>query len=375
MSIANIMTGYDIEETEEKIKAPVKLKGTIYTNKAIYCEDEESVIEIDGSIEISTEVPIVVASSKVTVKITGNGILKLNAGYQQPCIGATTNTGISYGRWSMSSGGVFKRLIVDDGVMLVCNSKVPNFSIGIYNREEVPEIIGKHITAPEVTGERILANPAMAPDGSTKMYAVPKYIIKTEGMTDEDLMSDELKELRDKLPEEVRKYIDYECLEVRVKTLVKHYEQGVPTRILEKIAERIKIKNFVIAEGLGFIQFPDTCYFPEEYAYEGLKLQYINEHFFKNFDEIKDTYKYYNDYCCACLIRYILDNTHKDFTRNEVVYNLVSSYSHRWEHDLSHLENAKLYLKEVFDNQHMEYELRFLDIDAIRKHFDYLNWR
>lgn len=127
----------------------------------------------DGS-SLSTKVP------EITIRSDCGASLVIESARQQPCIGPRTNTGLSYGRWSIANYPWLEKLILDN-VHVVCDNKTPNFSIGTYGIEDVPEIVllnGATIECPEVHGTRIMRRSGFEGIyGSTKSDVAAEYDI------------------------------------------------------------------------------------------------------------------------------------------------------------------------------------------------------
>jgi hypothetical protein len=131
----------DIELSSCDAGKPVQLgeNGTLYNR---------------GTSSITAECPV---EGSGTITIKGSGDLVLTSLGLQPCIGPRTATGFSYGRWEPSELELKK--IVIDGVNVICKGSVPNFALGSYGRQQVPDIEiinGGNISCPEKSGERVM---------------------------------------------------------------------------------------------------------------------------------------------------------------------------------------------------------------------------
>lgn len=161
-----------------KLKSDIGFNNDLTINNTIVCKDD-AVIEINSNVEIAAELPIDITScNQLTIK--GNGHLTLIPGYQQPCIGSLTHTGMSYGRWSPGPKVKCKKIIID-GCTVDCLTKVDCFSIGRYGTNEMVEIElvnGGSIDCPEAYGERYVEYQASPPYGSTKISESMQYAIK-----------------------------------------------------------------------------------------------------------------------------------------------------------------------------------------------------
>lgn len=128
-----------------------------------------SEVVFDGDCTIEAEdFPAIIAEGVVTLR--GSGSIVLKGGKKQPVIGIKTNTGMSYGRWCPGIGKLNK--IVIDNVHVKLESSVPNFTIGSYGTDLVPEIEfrnGGTLDCPEVKGRRI-----MVQSGAEGLYGSTK---------------------------------------------------------------------------------------------------------------------------------------------------------------------------------------------------------
>lgn len=203
-----------------RIHTPFRLDSNKCLSPIINGDGE---IIIDGSVIIEAPVPIIANAGKCLI-IRGKGKLHLKStAAMQPCIGTTTCTGMSYGRWSPNGAPVDK--IIIDGVEVTCESKEDSFTLGTYGMNIVPEIElrnGGKLTCPETTGKRIVVKQAKAPVGSTKISECMEYSIVKDGQSDRDLIRPEVKELINRLPESMRKAV-------------------LPTTDMERIQEAIRL--------------------------------------------------------------------------------------------------------------------------------------
>lgn len=93
----------------------------------------------------------------LTIKGTGQTLIVENNDPRQPCIGVVTHDGMSYGRWEPARDKFTKLTL--DGVYVVCESVIPNFSIGRYGTNDYPEIEllnGATLECPETLGHRVM---------------------------------------------------------------------------------------------------------------------------------------------------------------------------------------------------------------------------
>lgn len=147
--------------------------------KTQYNAGTDGVIEVAGDSTIEYNGCAIRASG--SLRICGAGTLHvISKSNTQPCIGSETNDSMSYGRWSPSSDEPLNSITID-GVHVICESAVPNFSLGVYGTIQLPEIHylnGGTLECPETTGERLLIRSG-AEDlyGSTKRSELAKYVI------------------------------------------------------------------------------------------------------------------------------------------------------------------------------------------------------
>lgn len=161
---------------------PIFLKDATLLEK-VCCSQENSVISVEGKVCIAYKgAPIQLLRDCKTLTINGSGelLIRTKEG-QQPCIGCSTYTGMSYGRWSPGIQPNCEKIIID-GAKVICESLVDNFTIGQYGTNYCPVIEcinGGSIECPEVKGERYIEYQAKAPSGSTKISEHMKYSIRS----------------------------------------------------------------------------------------------------------------------------------------------------------------------------------------------------
>lgn len=301
----------------------------------------------------SSGVPITIMNTDKFI-IAGSGNLKLVAGPQQPCIGIPTHTGMSGGRWCVGYQCSLKEIVVD-GINLILESKVPNFSIGTYNSNEYPKITcingGTIVGCPEAEGERIQTVVANPPIGSTKISGYPEYVIKKEGQSDEDLLSDELKSLREELDNLNPKWHN----SVIITTNKKHLRRAIEILTLNKDADislffTSKVETYIVSccatlnSALGFNLEPKS----EEFMFEILKA-----------DEVKKLIesKYYYDGLRGdrqeALAGWLIGNLYPDWDKcteweKLVIYELIPSYA--WTYEGSNEDNASKFYARYASN-------------------------
>ena len=149
---------------------------------------KEPVLELCGDLTIRqtvwTDSPGIDTSSVSEVTIKGNGFcLDISTLKREPAIGIKTHDGMSYGRWCPGSGKKLERIILDN-VHVKLQTEVPNFSIGAYGLDYVPEVVllnGATIEYPENGFTRVMLKSG-AEDlyGSTKREAPAIYGLQGE---------------------------------------------------------------------------------------------------------------------------------------------------------------------------------------------------
>lgn len=360
-----------------KILAPLKLTDCkLYSDIQVSCDNDT--IEIHGDVVVKSTTPIhVICSDVSTVTIVGDGTLTLESEYMQPCIGSMTNTGMSYGRWCPSTLREKPSKIIVDGVHVVCKSKIKDFSLGAYNYEFVPEIVclnGGSINCPEATGERLLVRVAAPPAGSTKISEEAEYTIRKTGMTDDDLMIEELKAIKSCLPTSLEGYIKYDTKIEEAKKVVSLYNKNLPDVLNDRLSLIFNCSATFIAEAVIYLNLPKEFVGMSEMFYESEKARFFdkfsksNNHLFSG----KDI-----DIMFAVLIDYMASWCRSDDLTNEVMYNLIPAYSHRFEREISHKQNAILFKNTVFEKCGKDKAsecFESIDFDKVKEHFNYIVW-
>ena len=254
----------------------------------------EIVLENDSIINANNKACIEVSrQSEITIRSKDKKVcLTLNGDSQQPCIGLSTHTGMSYGRWSDKGESILEEIILDN-IDLVMNSKVPNFSIGSYNNKNYPKITlindATIVGCPEIEGERILAVKAFPPNGSTKIYDNPKYVIKKPGSSDEDLLSGELKDLRDEISRYDSKYyslIKVDTIDKNVKAAIELLKLNKDLDVTKLLENKNSSINYIIecAIIIGCTDIISNV----EFTFESNKTEYLINKYKKYYDETLD---------------------------------------------------------------------------------------
>lgn len=160
------------------LTTPITLHNNVI-HETIRATEGTAIITLNGDTTIDCNLPIDVTGCE-TLIIKGEGTLTLESGEHQPCIGSKTDTGLSYGRWSLGKEFKCKRICIS-GVNVILNPGVPYFTIGRYGTNEMIDIEvwnGGRINAPELTGQRVIVQQALPPIGSTKISESMVYGIK-----------------------------------------------------------------------------------------------------------------------------------------------------------------------------------------------------
>lgn len=360
-----------------KILAPLKLADCkLYSDIQVSCDND--IIEVHGDVVVESSTPIhVICSDVSTVTIIGDGTLTLDSEYMQPCIGPMTNTGMSYGRWSPSTLREKPSKIVIDGVHVVCKSKVKDFSLGAYNYEFVPEIVclnGGSIDCPEITGERLLVRVATPPAGSTKISTAAEYAIRKTGMTNDDLMSEELKAIKSYLPESLGDYIKYDTKIEEAKKVATLYSKNLPDVLTDKLSCIFDCSATFIAEAVVYLNLPKEFAGMSEMFYESEKARFFDK-FSKNNDYLFSGKNI--DIMFAVLMDYMIQLCEADDLLNEIIYNLIPAYSYHFDRDLSHKQNAIIFRDTTLEKCTKEIAgkcFESIDFVKVREHFNYLEW-
>lgn len=135
------------------------------------------VLKVEGNVVINADCPID-ATGSITIEGVGEGarLILCNYDAMQPCIGSQTNTGLSYGRWEVSSGKCVS--ITLDNIIVECDSTNESFTLGEYGTDNIPSIYltsSAEIIAPEINHDRVMTvGPDYVP-GSTKLSTGVEY--------------------------------------------------------------------------------------------------------------------------------------------------------------------------------------------------------
>ena len=264
--------------------------------------------------------------------IKGEGTLTLNGSYQQPCIGCATSTGLSYGRWQPSRDGHLRRLVID-GVTVICNSLVTNFSIGKYNENSMPEIKvvnGGKLIAPEMNGKRVQTVTAYAPNGSTKISSDPTYVIIEEGKSESDYIPDEIKQILKRLPDNISSCAKLDTNRNAIKKAVTLYEFGKKYITDNELISLLGVHNSDNVDysyGAILLSMPSIDYTSEMF-YEMDKWDYLKNFVTEELDKNSDPTKY-----IASMMKYLQEELESSEFRNELLYEMIPAYLYDWGHE------------------------------------------
>lgn len=187
-----------------------RFKDNVYMNLIINNEFtvlDKSLLPTNGQLEIMSnyivtcDVPIYTDRDE-EIYISGNGKVLLTSGEMQPCIGESTHTGMSYGRWTPVESIHLKSINISGDIEIYCLPSEDNFSLGAYNYEEVPQINitgNAKLVAPEMEGKRVMVQGVPHPDGSTKFSGSAVYKILKDEEDESSLLSDEQNALLDEI--------------------------------------------------------------------------------------------------------------------------------------------------------------------------------
>lgn len=299
-------------------------------------EENDYTLNIAGNVVIESDVPIVTESRVIIKGERGSKLTLRSTEDKQPCIGARTRTGMSYGRWCPE--GKCPKEITVDGVEVVCESLVENFSIGQYGSEEIPNITllnGGRLDCPETEGTRVVLHMAVAPEGSTKIADKMRYGLRVVGQTAWDLFSNEKKRLYEELKNVNPTMCEYISVSTSEATLSK-------VIALSKMKSGINCKRFIemSERGRGYIgRCADILCMPDklvtsdaempEFIFETVKAEYIEKEFYGTFAEPVLSVK--------TLIKFFLDRVTNmsDYTA-EVLYEAIPSYFYNYPESMSH---------------------------------------
>lgn len=325
--------------------------GLVFSNieTGVKIKKDEPVLLVKGNRKIKDIVPIIVEYpiEELTIRGEGEGaVLRLYCDEDmQPCIGSRTHTGMSYGRWSMTTCSL-KKIIVDN-VKVICYPKVENFSLGGYGVNAVPEIVllnGGELHCPEATGKRYLVSFPKIPTGSTKISGSCTYAIDNGVNRLIDFLSDEEKNLV--------AYID-----TFYPDFSNHFKFGIDKGILKPIAyalERdivhpfeyiVKVLkncnctyNYILQAGILIGMEPENIV-PTEAMFEVYKCEFLMSKYFKPECEA-ELGKDFDMGVAVCAM--MLNGDLSDEKVIDLYYEMIPAYY--WSFSGTHRENVENFI-------------------------------
>ena len=306
----------------------------ITISPAVILRDENPILEVNGNVRVAAENPIIADAEVITIK--GSGILNLIATEgMQPCIGSRTYTGMSYNRWSPRKC-VCKKIVVD-GVEVKCESATPNFTIGAYNYDEIPEIEcinGGKLLCVETEHERVLKYKATPPEGSTKISKCAKYVLAdVEPLFDESQLR--LKEEIAKIDPSWEDVINFKAPENFLQEALDLLRMN-PECDVSMLVNGKHTESKMICRTMCILGMSEEYYTSIEFLFESNKLTFLEE----KYDVVL------ND----GVENGVRELMHKvfgdDFSKvtdwqAEMVYEMIPSYYYTFDHDLTNRENAE----------------------------------
>ena len=255
------------------LHTPIHLNDCV-CRTTIVADEEDSHIYVNGNCVIKGKEDM--ASIKITsdsVIIRGEGNLVIEKNDKQPCIGTSTHTGMSYGRWSPGALKEFG-IVLSNNVSVECKTN-DNFALGVYGYNYVPVISieeGCKLIAPEMEGKRVVKAYAVAPAGSTKISGNMVYAVLKEGQSFINIYEEEDRLLVEKLvsmgvgiPSDC--FIETKRLEIAVDLIDVFGDINLSVLFNPKT-------NFNRAVAATILRCPDI-YAKEEFIYETRKMDYF----------------------------------------------------------------------------------------------------
>ncbi len=291
-------------------------------------------------------VPICVGREKV-VKIVGDEpditLTLIPTEKMQPCIGYETSTGLSYGRFEMSSG-ILEKIILDN-IKVVCmpDKFNKNFALGTYGMEYVPSIEllnGASIECPEVTGKRMMRDCITRYDGSTKLTGYADYFIVKDNQNLDDFFTEEQKLYIRTMRDFTNTYTDFDptwpidglkalmhMTKLKVVDDYKEWKTNNPTMLMT-------LRSCVL---LGM---PSEMASPIEFKFENKKLSFlINKNVFgESCGEMSP------NIATAILMRDTLVKNNYSCISYEICYEMIPSYCWEFIKGIFHENQVRKYL-------------------------------
>lgn len=276
----------------------------------------------------------------------------ISTDFMQPCIGDWTHTGMSFGRWSPATHDIGKIIVDNIDVECIPHESNPNFSLGSYAYADYPEVEcrnGGTLDCPEMHGERIMINESTCPPSSTKRSGYIDYRIKTDDMSNWDLMSDAQKWRAN----ELGKYSD--ALKASIT-----YEY--PARSLEHLLKLCELFGRGVEDPTPWKKSSDSTYLMtlRSAMLLGLPADMATRHEFEfeigKIDKLLD--RYYHEDCsrtegfptivALAVIIYFYIHEHPEMMEldKEIVYEMIPSYAYTFNHVATHYANALAFMDE-----------------------------
>lgn len=311
--------------------------------------DKDTVVECDNPIMIDRSVDKVIVRSSEAMTV--RQLVLMPTEEMQPCIGPQTNTGMSFGRFSLSSYIYNTLAIIDMEVVCIPHKRNSAFALGTYGRRYVPKIdlVGhSSIQCPEISGKRYMIDNIQVYEGSTKLTGSADYIIANEGEDLSKYLTDKQKELKQKIGIRYPDIADMVTLE--------HSEQ-----CLKALASIIEVKRPAKPEAWlnpanpnsgGFYMTLRTCEMigmdyelaqTVEFCFENDKYRFFKNKYYGDRDLMNE--KQYEPYV-ALIMNYVINGSLQDETiKSEVAYELIPTYFWSFVRGRSHREEAEEFVK------------------------------
>lgn len=297
------------------------------------------IVSDDMAVSCCVPIPIEKSVKEVVIKpdrpVLRNLVLMPTEG-MQPCIGPTTSTNLSFGRFSLS-GAEYNKLIIDN-VNVIClpNEANPDFALGTYGKQYVPEIQllrDGSIQCPETTGTRIMINNIQHYAGSTKLTGEAVYKCVKPGEDMRYYMTDVQKEytakIYDKNPD-IANMLTPMVSELAMKSIL----DVMQFTDIRDINAWISPNN---PNSGTFYMLMRTCeltgmeYFyarRAEFLFEVKKADFIQETYFGKYKELPESEAETMDIpkASSIVMRYIIDSMAWKEHAYEIAYELIPTY-------------------------------------------------
>lgn len=340
------------------------------------------VLECGETCTISARVPIKITRSmeSLTIRGTAQGVklLLMCEEGMQPCIGPETNTGQSFGRFSLSDFRL-KKLVIDN-IAVTCMSNGENrcFSIGTYGVEQVPEIVcinGGSIECPEVHGTRVMVDNIDSYEGSTKHTGSAIYHIVTDNTDKNSLLSDRQRELIEEIyavNPEVAAQLDFTYSVSMLKSIA-----GVVKVVnIKDVSAWKKSRNnttyLMTLRSCAILGIPLDEANHVEYMFECSKSDWFHKKYLiSEWDQdakSNNELKYERAVALAALAYVLTDESVDECFKWEYVYEVIPTYFYSFEPGVPHETNAKKFITSNligFDNVSDVPEFKYLN-DSVK---------